>query len=779
MHGCFWRRAGETARDGVRMGDSMMSNIHLLPQVLPVEDLASLENDITTTPAAEPARLPPAEPEPVGAPLEDVRRELMRHGERLAGLLSDPASIFVNDALRVLESQTCRIAVIAQVKGGQSAFIGALVEQPDLLPRDISPWSTAITRLHFGKAGAPEGTAEFQLFEGEDWGRLASGRDKVRELTSRLVPGFEPELLQRHLDAMRQRAEQRFGEDFPSVLGSKHSHEDVSRDVLARYLCAGTSAAANGEGPGQYADITRSADLYFPAGPFRFPSTVIATPGTSDPFLVRDEITRHSLEDADLYVVVLSARQPLAAADLAILRILRGLHKERLVVFIDHIDELRDAAGETRAIVADVRQALAREFPSADIPVIAGSARWANEALASEKLDVHKALTPAFVSYAKDMGVSWPVEVKSNASAGASENVSTGQLARALAVCSGYPELKRSLTGLIEHSHSAHLIRQVAAYFAELAQINETSVREELVKYAASTEDETEDAAKAERELQDVQSELVRIQAVASELERKLASLQNLMGDVLAEQRSRLYQGLASLLDGYARNEGDSLVLAFQDGRARRHWKCDCTPLRAMLRAELERAEEAAFARIAESEYSAFPSLREAILRMHPDLDLPPVPALSRDGSEPVTSMIAPLGDTVVADLGASGPLVGWARSRSPVEHAGELERLLVEALMPAVDEITRLATSDLQRRIALISERSTAVSVAVIEALRKQSEGYIARAKELLDARDNRPAAEVAKAEQLAGLNDRLAVAEALTRRLADVNARCERMIA
>lgn len=765
-----------------------MANIHVLPQALVAEDFKAPDRVPETkvaaeqiVPVAEPARPPqiPAAPELIGAPLEDIRRELMRHGERLGGLIADAGAAFVQDALRVLQSQACRIAVVGQVKSGQSAFLGAMIEQPDLLPRDISPWSTAVTRLHFGTALAPEGiAAECQLFDGDDWDRLSCGSDKVRELTSRLVPGFEPELLRRHLDAMRQRAQHRLGDGFASLLGSKHAHEAVSRDVLARYLCQGNSAAA-AEGPGQFADITRSVDLYLPAGPFRFPSTLIATPGISDPFLVRDEITRHTLEDADLYIVVLSARQPLATADLALLRILRGLHKERIIVFIDHIDELRDAAGETRDLVADVRRTLEREFPSIEIPVVAGSARWANEALASDRLDVQKALTPAFVSYAKHKGVTWPIEVKANSVSAAGDGISTGQLARALAACSGFAELKRELTSQIGHSHNAHLIRQIAAYFAELAQINEATVRGDLANLSTSTTSDADAISRADEELNSVQGELVRIQAVAAELERKLASLQNLMGDVVSEQRSRLYQGLALILDGYARSEGDRLVMAFQDGRARRHWKCDCEPLRTKVQAELDRAEHAAFSRIAASEYTAFPALRETILRMSPDLELQSVPPLARDAGEPVPLMTAPIEETATVDLGASGPLVGWSRSRSPVEHAAELERLLVEALMPSIDEVTRLATGDLQRRVSLISDRSTAISVAVIEALRKQSEGYIARAKELLDARDNRPALEATKAEQLAATSERLAIAEALTRRLADVNARCEEMIA
>src|SRR5690606_5302383 len=114
----------------------------------------------------------------------------------------------------------------------------------------------------------------------------------------------------------------------------------------------------------------------------------------NDPFLVRDEITRHTLEPAELYVVLLSARQPLSTAELATLRILRGLHRERILVFIDHVDELRDPAGEVRNIVSSVRQTLEREFPAVDIPVIAGSSQWAAQAMAPDQMDAGKGIAP-------------------------------------------------------------------------------------------------------------------------------------------------------------------------------------------------------------------------------------------------------------------------------------------------------------------------------------------------------------------------------------------------
>lgn len=215
-----------------------MSNIRVLPQPNSPGETRTSQADAVGEQIVEPIPFPVAEPdpEPIGASLEDIRADLMQQGERLAAVLADPGATFVRDAMRVLAHQVCRIAVIGQVKSRQMTFIGALTEQADLLPSDLSPWTTAVVRLHFGSTAAPENTAaEFQLFEKDDWGQLAAGDSRIRELTTQLVPGFEPQLLQRHVDALRQRAELRLGSNFVDLLGAKHSYETVSKETLARY----------------------------------------------------------------------------------------------------------------------------------------------------------------------------------------------------------------------------------------------------------------------------------------------------------------------------------------------------------------------------------------------------------------------------------------------------------------------------------------------------------------------------------------------------------------
>src|SRR5215510_16060018 len=149
----------------------------------------------------------------IGDKLEALRSELTSCGRELRStqaLLQ--GSSFVDDTLRMLERLTCRIGVIGQVKAGKSSLVNGLICKPGLLPTDVNPWTTAVTRLHFGRADAPFNVAaEFTFFEPDEWEQLANGSGQVRELTQSLVPGFKVELLHKHVETMRRRTEERLG----------------------------------------------------------------------------------------------------------------------------------------------------------------------------------------------------------------------------------------------------------------------------------------------------------------------------------------------------------------------------------------------------------------------------------------------------------------------------------------------------------------------------------------------------------------------------------------
>jgi GTP-binding protein EngB required for normal cell division len=323
----------------------------------------------------------------VGTRLEDERRRTIDAALHLIALSDAETAQAIQLLVQELQNHVCCVAFVGQVKAGKSTLINVLVEKQDLLPADINPWTTVITRLHFGVAGMPQAGAAFTFFNRDEWQRLSIG-GRTRELTERLFPDFDWQALNRQVEEMQERARRKLGPRFEDLLGSKHAYPAVEPGLLNRYVGAGDphaeSPAAGSEG--EYADITKLADVFLDLGAFSFPTVLIDTPGVNDPFLVRDEITRQNLEAADICVIVLTARQPLSMADLGLIRTLRGLKKDRLIVFVNKIDEISGGEEVLQEVSHRVSATLNQEFPAAHIPIVPGSAIWARKALTTSAM---------------------------------------------------------------------------------------------------------------------------------------------------------------------------------------------------------------------------------------------------------------------------------------------------------------------------------------------------------------------------------------------------------
>jgi len=321
----------------------------------------------------------------VGARLADAKGEAVEAARKLAPLVDNETAESLRSTIEKLESSVCRIAVVGQMKAGKSSLINVLVEQAELLPADINPWTTVITRLNFAAPGKPTSGASFRFFTREEWRRLAAG-GRTRELTERIFPDFNWDSLQDQLEIMRKRAERKLGPRLETLLGAEQSYATLTPGLLNRYIGAGHPEGAGGTpaSEGEFSDITKIADVFFDQGAFSYPTILIDTPGVNDPFLVRDEVTRQSLQAADICVVVVTARQPLSNADLGLLRLLRSLDKNRLILFLNRVDEIDGSEDVLRAISHRVSAILQQEFPSARIPVVIGSALWARQALAAD-----------------------------------------------------------------------------------------------------------------------------------------------------------------------------------------------------------------------------------------------------------------------------------------------------------------------------------------------------------------------------------------------------------
>jgi len=695
----------------------------------------------------------------IGAELENLRRELIACGRELQNARPFRGGSFVDDMLRVLARLTCRIAVIGQVKAGKSTFINGLVRIPGLLPTDVNPWTTAVTHLHFGRTDVPPNVAaEFTFFDSNEWDQLARGGGHIRELTQRLVPGFEPELLQKHVEAMRRRSEDRLGATLRTLLGKKHAFPQITTEVLERYVCSGLPSGGS-EHKGIYSDIVKSADLYFSSNEFGFPTTIVDTPGTNDPFLVRDEITRRALESADIYVVVLTARQALSTADVALLRILRGLHKERIAVFVNRVDELNDLTRDVRPIVEHVRAGLGREFPTSEIPVVAGSAHWAEIAIKGSAQEIERALTPKVTAYA---------EMLEQQGGGQRERRGPAQEGgEALLQCAGLWPLCQVLAHLTLDSHTGRVLTQISRSFSELGRVGQSAARHEVDLLES---EEKGGAAlgqqQGEIELRAVDAEVKENERLTITLQSLLTDLQNRTDQLIETHSTRIVEVLRDVVQGFSEAECENLRHALAEGHRGRVWRSDATLLRQNLEEYFVKSYREAEQEIGRLEQHIFPKLKQLLGRYRPQWD--PSDDYANEMAADLPQLTA-LSKVVALDLGEPWWKHWWTRDRSADGQVAELDALIRREFYPIVEELAEGAREHLKVRQASTLQEANMVYLGLVELLKEQSRARLERTRALITGGDMPISPELQRGRdaRAAELKTQIAKMEQLVQRL------------
>ena len=283
----------------------------------------------------------------VGEELKTTRDKLTALGTELAELGDATIAAYVSGILALVDAQVCNIAVLGQMNSGKSTLVNAFIQQPDFLPAEITPWTTVVTNLHFGVPNAPRSGAVFEFFDADEWQRLAEGSAAHARIDRAADPEFRlADLLppgRRHAGKGQSR---NWARNSRSCWAASTAFP-TSRPACCRNMSAPSppSRSPTQAGTGEFSMITKAANLYFDLGGFFYPTLLIDTPGINDPFLVRDEITRQNLERANIFIIVVTARQPLSNADVDLLRILRGLDKDRIIVFVNKIDEVEAFSG--------------------------------------------------------------------------------------------------------------------------------------------------------------------------------------------------------------------------------------------------------------------------------------------------------------------------------------------------------------------------------------------------------------------------------------------------
>lgn len=716
---------------------------------------------------------------PISSSLADVRRSLLEQGQQLMSLVEGPAQMLVEDAISVLQSQVCRIAVIGQVKAGKSSFINALIRRPGLLPAHVNPWTTAVTNLHFGHHNIPQGVAaRFSFFDNDEWQKLATGDGHLRELTQRLVPGFEPELLVRNLKSMRTRAENRHGSQLAELLGQTHTFENFHPSLLESYVCAGDAEPMSVRAPaaGHYSDIVKSAEIYFEDGPFEFPTTVVDTPGTNDPFLIRDEVSRRSLDSADVYIVVLTATQPLAVADVALLRILRGLHKDRIVVFINRVDQLPNLPDDFTAVKTLVRNGLRREFPGVDIPILAGSAIWANKALQLGAWDAAPDLADRLAAFAQSREAIVPRDTAARLQG---KDLAPEEMAQALFACSGLPQLTDTLDQIVNHSHAAHVVNHVAASFAELAHFGEATSRHEQRRIEADLAEMDNSTGEMKGEMTRLQEEVRRVQSLTHTMEKAFLDLEDELLAILHKEIEQLESRLRDVVREFSEKECVRLAEASHNGDSIRAWKTDATELRRSLEQYFTVRFGEIESEILNAEANIFPSLEQVVKNVLPDST--PVRGLVLRAAPTTPPSLSALSRLVTFDLGHPWWKAWWSQAMTTHERSQQLDRSIRTEFFPIADELVRSAKRQLTEQVTKSLQEAEQICLSIISALQKQCEWNTARAQEvvLTSSKKREQFSTAAHRARLSEIRRQLGIWEEINGRIGVLKQQCEQLVA
>jgi uncharacterized protein YukE len=705
----------------------------------------------------------------IGTSLARLRLQLIEAGGRLSEVFEPAGAGVIADAMRVLDRQVCRIAVIGQIKAGKSCFINALVQWPDLLPSDVNPWTTATTHLHLHARPEGEDAATFHFFGESEWDQLADGGGKLRELTERLDPEFQPELLRRHLSALKTRAAKRLGPEFASLLGQQHRFSTLSRDTLRQYVCYGDPGGYGtaDQSVGRYSDVTKSADIYLDSGPFDYPVTVIDTPGTNDPCLIRDEITRRALESADLYIVVLTARQPLSAADVALLRILRGLQKERFILFLNRIDELSDISADSELVLGSVENWVRHEFADADIALVAGSAWWANCALASETANFDQLLGVRALNYLQRQRFLQREQHVRLAQGGADAGTS---LRDALFAASGFRQVYAALDELLGRSHNAHLMREMTSSFSEMVRANASAAGQEIQSLARSRTDTLTPAERWQRELSRLRDELLGLNEVSSVIATSGALFKERQMDIVSREVTALRNRLLAIVNECAR-----IAKELQVDNASRTWAFDSNPLRRELAGVVVDGFQRAEAQLLQLQQDVVPHLNRLLARLVPGADAVMKTGMAHRPLRPPRMLS--LGATLALDLDASWWSQLWKAWPAPSQRGRALERLIASEFGRVVEELVAACERSLTDHVVATTEWTFGICDNIARSISRRRERLVAYYENLQQEIEGTadPQATSAQQRYLATFNEYLDQCEALGRTLERIGREIE----
>lgn len=589
-------------------------------------------------------------------PLRPLATAFAEAREALAKIAALPNPHYAKRAailLRQLDVFEPSVTIVGQVKAGKTALTNALIGQPGLLPSDVNPWTSVVTNLHLNAKTAPEGTkAEFTFFDKEEWARLMTTGGRMGELAERAGAEDEVARVNAQIQAMHKQSMTRLGDQFELLLGKTHRYPRAETALIERYVCLG-EIGGDGQlletGPGRFADITKSAELFLDRPEYPGALCLRDTPGVNDTFMVREQITLRALRGSDICLVVLSAPQALNTSDMALVRLISNFEKRQILLFVNRIDELAKPSEQVPEIRDSIRATLKARGAAADCEILFGSARWAEAALTGAINDLPEDSQAALFDWAETLAAGAPEDPQAF-----------------LWALSGLPDLYRAMNARVLEGPGRRLLENVRARVANLT-----------AELAAEQEARRLRPGKAGLALP---AETLRAEfdALAGQAQLALSSKKAALGEELTGR-------LAKLQQSFTQRALESLI-AYLEKDGQGPWTYDATGLRVLLRsayfqfaAHARKEMGGIFAELTEGLSALYARALGQGAEAAPVLSAPPLPQVPA----PVV-----VGQTLALDMSQSWWRRWWGRRRGAEAIAADYESLLAAEVGAVTGEL-------------------------------------------------------------------------------------------
>ena len=228
---------------------------------------------------------------------------------------------------------------------------------------------------------------------------------------------------------------------------------------------------------------------------------------------------------------------------------MHGLNSDRIVVFVNRVDDFADVGYDLAEVIMYVEKKLQVNFPGARIPIVAGSAAWANGALKGDDETLSRLLERSSSRYLADLGLVQPQDLEFDA---LDDAAARERLRSALFTASGLPAMYRVVADAMGTSQAALTQMQTARWFGDMASASAKAANFEL---ESSRAEPPQAAVRVADERVALERETSVLNEVAANVERSAKHIDAQFTSIIGEEMTSLRQSLQAVVDSHAAKE--------------------------------------------------------------------------------------------------------------------------------------------------------------------------------------------------------------------------------